>query len=62
MPKLTPTRDRPAAGDLPPELERRIAAIERIDDAGEFNATSWFWLLLFGIAVPAALLLWGWRA
>lgn len=62
MPKLTPMRDRPAAGDLPAELERRIAAIERIDDAGGFNAASWFWLLLFGIAVPAALLLWGWWA
>jgi hypothetical protein len=47
---------------MPEELERRIEAIERHDLAGDLNRASWFWLLLFGIAIPAALLLWGWWA
>lgn len=46
---------------LPPELARRIDILERDTDAsGDFNRASWFWLLLFGVAIPAALLLWGW--
>jgi hypothetical protein len=45
---------------LPPELARRIAILEREVDSGGFNRASWFWLLLFGVAIPAALLLWGW--
>ena len=47
---------------LPEELERRIAAIERDDHDGDLNALSWFWLLLFGVLIPAALLAWGWWA
>jgi hypothetical protein len=59
MPKPTPTPDQP----LPPDLERRIEALEADSgDAGDFNRASWFWLLLFGVALPAALLLWGWWA
>jgi hypothetical protein len=59
MPKLTPTPDPP----LPPDLERRIEALEADSgDSGDFNRASWFWLLLFGVALPAALLLWGWWA
>lgn len=49
-------------GELPPELERRIEAIERDDRAGDLTRASWFWLLLFGVVTPAALLLWGWWA
>ncbi len=46
---------------LPAELERRIAALESGAAAGEdFDARSWFWMLLFGVALPVALLLWGW--
>ncbi len=56
MPKPTPMPDPP----LPPELARRIAILEREVDSGGFNRASWFWLLLFGVAIPAALLLWGW--
>jgi len=26
------------------------------------NRRSWFWLLLLGVVIPAALLLWGWGA
>ena len=57
MPKPTPVPDPP----LPPELERRIRALESdSSDAGDLNRASWFWLLFFGVALPAALLLWGW--
>ena len=62
MPKPIRITDAPRGGELPAELERRIEAIERDDRAGELTRASWFWLLLFGVAIPAALLLWGWWA
>lgn len=46
---------------LPPELARRLEVIARQGrDAGEFDVRSWIWLVLLGLVVPAALLLWGW--
>lgn len=49
------------AEPLDPELERRVAALEAGPDAGsDFDARSWFWLILLGIVGPGALLLWGW--
>ena len=46
---------------LQPELARRIEILEReVDSSGDFSRASWFWLLLFGVAIPVALLLWGW--
>jgi len=47
---------------LDPELERRIAALESpgTDAGSDFDAASWFWMLLLGVVGPAALLLWGW--
>ena len=46
---------------LDPELERRVAALEAGADAGsDFDAASWFWMVLLGILVPVALLVWGW--
>jgi hypothetical protein len=47
---------------LPAELSRRIEALERDSGEGDLNGRSWFWLLLLGVATPAALLLWGWGA
>jgi hypothetical protein len=47
---------------LPAELARRIEALERDRGEGDLNQRSWFWLLLFGVVTPAALLLWGWWA
>jgi hypothetical protein len=59
--------DRPPSGahaarePLHPELERRIAALESGTDAGsDFDAASWFWMVLLGIVGPVALLVWGW--
>jgi hypothetical protein len=45
---------------LPKELEARIAALERADPREDFDLTSWVWMLLFGIALPAALAFLGW--
>jgi hypothetical protein len=57
MPKPIPMHEPP----LPPELARRIEILAAASSAsGDFNRASWFWLLLFGVALPAALLLWGW--
>jgi hypothetical protein len=47
---------------LPPELARRIEALEGDSVAAELDRRSWFWLILLGVATPAALLLWGWWA
>lgn len=46
---------------LDPELERRVIALEAGTDSGsDFDAASWFWMVLLGILVPVALLVWGW--
>lgn len=48
---------------MPPrleELERRLAAVEADSDCKDFDATSWLWMLLLGIIVPAGLLIAGW--
>jgi hypothetical protein len=51
------------AEDLPPELQERITALEDPALQGsDFDAVSWFWLILLGIVVPVALLVWGWEA
>lgn len=43
------------------ELERRVCALEAGPDAGsDFDAASWFWMVLLGIVGPVALLVWGW--
>jgi len=46
---------------LPAELEARIAALERADPREDFDRVSWIWMLLFGVALPAALAFFGWR-
>jgi len=54
----------PAALDpLPPELERRIAALESPAECGDdFDLVSYGWLFVLGIVVPLALLAIGWWA
>ena len=50
---------------LPPELEARVAALESAPSGtsgADFDGSSWFWMLLLGIAIPAALLVVGWLA
>ncbi len=46
---------------MPPELEARIAALEQADRGEDFDAVSWLWMTLFGIALPVALVCIGWR-
>ena len=57
-PNSVPTR--PQA--LPPELEARIAAFENAAPASDFDAASWFWMVLLGVLIPLALLIFGWWA
>jgi len=46
---------------LDPELERRIAALESGGETGaDFDFASWVWIILLGVVLPVALLLWGW--
>lgn len=59
---MTPTTAKPAVDEpLAPELERRIAALESGEETGaDFDAASWFWMILLGVVLPVGLLLWGW--
>lgn len=51
------------AKELALDLDKRLAALEESSQQGaDFDGLSWFWLLLFGIVVPLALLVWGWSA
>jgi hypothetical protein len=46
---------------LHPELERRLAILEKPENQGAgFGVVDWAWLVVLGIAGPALLLLWGW--
>jgi hypothetical protein len=44
---------------LPPELEARIATLESSPSNQDFDALGWFWMVLFGIVLPAALIVLG---
>ena len=47
---------------ISPELEQRIAALERPENQGEgFGTKDWIWLMLLGVIGPALLLIWGWQ-
>jgi hypothetical protein len=55
------TAELAVAEPLDPELERRIAALELGEETGaDFDAASWVWMILLGVVLPVALLLWGW--
>lgn len=52
-----------AADRLHPDLERRIAELERESNQGTgFTAVDWFWLVSLGVIGPALLLVWGWSS
>jgi len=57
-----PGRGAPPAPALPPDLEARLAAFESAATPGDFDAASWFWMILLGVAIPLGLLVLGWRA
>ncbi|WP_272011576.1 hypothetical protein [Roseovarius sp. ZX-A-9] len=46
---------------LAPELERRLAQVEREAETSPLLAAKdWLFLLLAGVVFPALLLIWGW--
>ena len=45
---------------MPPELARRIEALEREPAGPDFDASSWMWLALLGLVLPVGLLVVGW--
>lgn len=46
---------------LHPELERRLAVLEKPENQGaSFGAIDWVWLAVLGAVGPALLLMWGW--
>lgn len=48
---------------FPAELEERIVALESQREVGEdFDARSWFWLIVLGVLAPVVLLLIAWWA
>ena len=49
-----------AAGSLPPELEARLLAVEAAAGARDFDAVSWFWMIVLGAVLPAVLIVAGW--
>ena len=57
-------RRKPATGlvtsELPAELEARISALEASKEGPDFDRLSWFWMILFGIALPLILIVLGW--
>ena len=52
----------PQAPALPPQLEARIAVVESAATTSDFDASSWFWMILLGVAIPLILLAVGWWA
>jgi hypothetical protein len=57
-PMIEPAELRPPA--VPRDLEARIAAFERAPPADDFDAASWFWMILLGVAIPLIMLAAGW--
>jgi hypothetical protein len=47
---------------LAPQLEARIAVVESAAPQSDFDASSWFWMILLGVAIPLILLAVGWWA
>lgn len=45
---------------LPSELTRRIEALEQHAAQRDLDFSSWLWLALLGVVLPAVLLLVGW--
>lgn len=51
------------SANIPAELERRIRALEAPGGQGEdFDASSWFWLIVLGVVLPIVALILGWTA
>lgn len=48
---------------LPEELARRVEALaDESAQGADYDASSWFWLLLLGLVGPVVLIVLGWNA
>jgi hypothetical protein len=47
---------------LAPELEKRIAVVERSASSSDFDRAAWIWMALLGVAIPLLLIVLGWWA
>ncbi len=45
---------------LPQELEARLSVLEAATARADFDAFSWFWIVVLGAVLPAVLLVVGW--
>ena len=45
---------------LPPELEERVSTLEVSESGEDFDAISWYWMILLGLIGPGVLLVVGW--
>jgi hypothetical protein len=45
---------------LPPELARRIDALENEAATPDFGRRGWAWLIVLGVVLPLVLLILGW--
>jgi hypothetical protein len=64
MPSSSPpagasSAERPEPGEL---LEARLREVEATASPVDFDRVAWFWMILLGIALPLALIVYGWYA
>lgn len=57
--RLGARRVNEAPRPLPSELEARIVALENDGTGTDFDVRSWIWMVLFGMVLPATLILLG---
>jgi hypothetical protein len=43
-------------------LEARLREVEATAPSVDFDRVAWFWMILLGIALPLALIVYGWYA
>lgn len=58
-PPSTSNAERPEPSDL---LEARLREVEASASSVDFDRVAWFWMILLGIALPLALIVYGWYA
>lgn len=51
---------REAGEVLPDELEARLNVVSAASEDRDFDARSWFWMILLGLVIPVGLIVAGW--
>ena len=49
-------------GTLPDALDARLREVEAASPSTDFDAVSWFWMILLGLLLPLGLITYGWLA